>query len=133
MVEFTSFDVEDHSRCGFDYLKIIDGDGTILMDKKCGYDLPQNIRSRTKTIHIIFDTDGSVVRSGWRIKWNSFTMDSGRPEASSGPPGNEVTGATSGFAGATDLGTSGATSGPAGTTADGTPGASVGPASSTLG
>lgn len=81
MLHFTDFSVESESLCRYDYLTINDGDGTILLDKTCGYNLPQNINSRTETVHIVFHTDVSVVRSGWRIEWSSLPIDGGEGTA----------------------------------------------------
>ena len=70
-IEFTDFDIEDHSSCGYDYLMIEDGDGTVLMEKSCGTSLPANIRSKTNVVKLRFKTDDSEVRRGWRFMWSA--------------------------------------------------------------
>ena len=65
--QFTAFNLEAEDSCDFDYLRITDGDGTVLMDKECGSSLPPTIRSRSNVVHVFFKTDGSQERSGWRI------------------------------------------------------------------
>ena len=70
-IEFTDFDIEYHSSCGYDYLMIEDGDGTVLMEKSCGTSLPANIRSKTNVVKLRFKTDDSEVRRGWRFMWSA--------------------------------------------------------------
>ena len=73
-LEFTAFTLEnnDHEsceRCSCDNLKVRDGDGTTLMEKRCGTFLPPAITSRSNVVHLDFNTDGGTVRSGWSIDW----------------------------------------------------------------
>ena len=70
-IEFTDFDIEDHSSCSYDYLMIEDGDGTVLMEKSCGTSLPANILSKTNVVKLRFKTDGSATRRGWRFMWSA--------------------------------------------------------------
>ena len=70
-IEFTEFNIEDHSSCDYDYLMIEDGDGTVLMEKSCGTSLPANIRSKTNVVKLIFKTDKDTTRSGWEVKWKA--------------------------------------------------------------
>ena len=72
-LEFTAFNVENHRRCRYDHLKIIDGDGTVLMDKTCGDALPPVLTSKTNNVDLEFKTDNSVAKSGWRVKWSAVT------------------------------------------------------------
>ena len=87
-IRFTDFDLESQ----VDYVEITDGDGTLL-----GYFGPQpqtrhsldegddgegsggdgegkvgTITSFTETVHVLFHTDGSVTRSGWRLEWSEY-------------------------------------------------------------
>ena len=64
-LQFTDFDLE----CGYDYLTITDGDGTLLMGRRAGSYLPPNIISKTNVVKLYFTTDGSVTRRGWSIEW----------------------------------------------------------------
>ena len=85
-LEFTAFDIEYHSYCRYDYLRIRDGDGTTLMEWSCGStsdgnvliggesigsSLPPTIRSRSNTINLVFTTDGGSTRSGWSVSWRA--------------------------------------------------------------
>jgi len=74
-LEFTAFNVEDHGSCAYDHLKIVDGDGTILMDKTCGDALPPVFMSNTNHVDLIFETDHSVTKSGWAVKWSAVSPD----------------------------------------------------------
>ena len=74
-LEFTAFDVENHGRCGYDYLKIVDGDGTILMNKTCGNALPPVFMSNTNHVDLVSETDYSVTKSGWSVKWSAVSPD----------------------------------------------------------
>ena len=86
-LEFTAFNIEYHSTCSYDHLKITDGDGTTLMEKSCGSTsdgnvsiggesigsfLPPAIRSRSNSINLVFITDGSVAYPGWSISWRAM-------------------------------------------------------------
>ena len=68
-LEFTAFNVEYSSTCGYDHLTIVDGDGTILMEKKCGTILPPDITSRSAMVEVKFHTDGTGARAGWSLNW----------------------------------------------------------------
>ena len=91
-LQFTAFDVmtcRGNLTCDCDYLKIIDGDGTTLMEKSCGRSgnpwmdvfggqeigssLPPNFRSRSNSINITFSTDGSDTKTGWSFSWSAET------------------------------------------------------------
>ena len=81
-LEFTHFAVSWASPCG-DYVKIIDGDGTTLMDNSCGdsssdpsssgYFLRPIITTRSNRVEIFFHTDGSDTRTGWSLSWSAVT------------------------------------------------------------
>ena len=88
---FTFFDVWPDPRCGdnfsrFDNVKIIDGDGTILMNSSCGQMqdpekgdfqlIPRVLYSRTNAVEIIFTTDMMSDDSkpkGWSLNWTTVT------------------------------------------------------------
>ena len=82
-MEFTFFAVEHvQSRCSHDYVKVTDGDGTVLMDNSCGYSnrsstssdyfLPPNITTRTNTVNIIFHTNSYTSNVGWSLNWTAL-------------------------------------------------------------
>ena len=99
MLEFTDFDifalttkVEESTEvttdeiinvdpCPYDYVQVIDNDGTMLMNKSCGYMkvnqsdpnffLPPNITSNTNMVNIFFRTDGTGPKTGWSLNWKT--------------------------------------------------------------
>ena len=78
-LEFTYFAV----LCPGDYITITDGDGTTLMDKRCGssstdpsdseYFLPPSITSRTNRVEIFFFTNSGGSTTGWSLSWAAVT------------------------------------------------------------
>merc|ERR1712192_56138 len=65
-IQFSHFKVE---HC-CDYVTITEGDGTILgkyQDKPA----KESIVSRTNTVHILFHSDASGQRDGWRLEWEA--------------------------------------------------------------
>ena len=92
LLQFTAFNLEPHSYCGFDHLTITDGDGTILMEKSCGSSddgtavigghggqlslgssLPANVRSLSNSVNLIFKTDFTGAMAGWSVSWSAVT------------------------------------------------------------
>ena len=79
--------VVDVDPCPYDYVQVTDGDGTILMNKSCGYMkvdrsdpnyfLPANITSNTNMVDIFFKTDGNGARTGWSLSWRAMTPGPG--------------------------------------------------------
>ena len=77
-IHFTDFELEKPDQV--DYLEITDGDGTLLghfgaahyVDnggRRKGIKIP-DLTSVTETVHVLFHTDESVARSGWRFEWS---------------------------------------------------------------
>ena len=65
-----SFDTEPEH----DYVRIVDGDGTILSPQIWGPGLPSPgetpfSTSNTNIMHVKFHTDGDTQRTGWRLEW----------------------------------------------------------------
>ena len=77
-IEFEAFDVHRYSSgpdpCTEDHLRIVDGDGTILLQKTCGTSLPTSFRSRSNLVNIFFFTDSSDATNGWKMKWSATTQ-----------------------------------------------------------
>jgi cubilin len=73
ILQFTAFNIESHSDCAFDYLTITDGNGTTLMAKTCGSNLPLNITSMTNIVNISFRSNAKGTESGWSVRWSSAT------------------------------------------------------------
>ena len=76
-IHFTDFEVERTDPV--DYLEITDGDGTLLGYFGSGHYTEatpertwrmENLTSVTETVHLLFHTDESVTRSGWRLEWS---------------------------------------------------------------
>ena len=87
-LQFTAFDIVPHPTCDFDHLKIVDGDGTLLMEKSCGStdsgtvvtgsqsissSLPARITSRSNIVNIIFSTNDWNDYRGWSLSWSAVT------------------------------------------------------------
>ena len=86
-LEFTLFQVHpcnsDTATCPCDYVKIVEGDGTTLMDRGCGYSylnpshgyyfLPPIFTTKTNTVDIYFFTDSSSATTGWSLNWTAVT------------------------------------------------------------
>ena len=69
-IRFEKFDVETASSCRYDFLEVRDGDSSTsnqIGSKLCGNNIPNPIESSTSSMTLIFHTDGSVVRSGFKI------------------------------------------------------------------
>ena len=99
MLEFTNFDIfalttktEESTEvtkneiikvdsCPYDYVQVIDNDGTMLMNKSCGYMkvdpsdpnfyVPPNITSNTNMVDVFFRTDGNGAKTGWSLNWRA--------------------------------------------------------------
>ena len=51
-------------------LPIRDGDGTTLMERRCGSgSLPTDITSRTNKIELVFVSNNAVTSTGWSVNW----------------------------------------------------------------
>ena len=83
-LKFTAFDVEDGanwsggSKCSFDYLEIFDEKKNQLM-KSCGSSLPDPITTKTNIVDLVFVTDGSEQKTGWKITWTAMKQGGGSP------------------------------------------------------
>ena len=84
-IHFTDFNLESPDEV--DYLEITDGDGTLLGHFGAGYYVDEGQRwdldgeprkgisdltSVTETVHVLFHTDESVTRTGWRLEWSKL-------------------------------------------------------------
>ena len=66
-IQFTHFDIEYHSSWAYDWLMIIDGNGTELLPKSFGVDIPDDILSFTNKVTVKFSSDWYSTRSGFRL------------------------------------------------------------------
>ena len=74
-LEFTAFDIASSKKCKNDYLSIQDADGTVLMGKRCGSNLPAKITSRTNTVYVFFKTNKYKASTGWSIFWRDSSSE----------------------------------------------------------
>jgi len=68
-ISFDDFEIESHRRCAYDYVMIQDGDGSTVLPKTCGNNKPADVTSRTNKINVIFHTDYSETRRGFKLTW----------------------------------------------------------------
>ena len=69
---FTDFVLEAHASCAYDWVTIIDDDGTVLLAKTCGTNKPAAaITSKTNQATIKFHSDQSVNNKGFRAEWKA--------------------------------------------------------------
>ena len=66
---FTDFNLEDHPSCSWDWVQVVDGDGTVLLDKSCGETRPDRITSRTNRLTVKFHSDSSENFPGFRAEY----------------------------------------------------------------
>ena len=82
-LEFTHFAVEWEPTCQYDYVRVTDGDGTILMNNSCGYSSvdpsesnyfqPPVINTKTNSTSIFLRTNSLRTDPGWRLSWLAVT------------------------------------------------------------
>ena len=72
-LHFDAFEIQGSDNCKFDYLRIMDSDGTTLMDKKCGFELPNDILSTSNIVNLEFVTNSYIANSGWNVRWSAVT------------------------------------------------------------
>ena len=83
-IEFTHFAVYPSWNCSSDYVKVTDGDGTILLDRSCGYSnvtstnsyyfSPPIITTKSNTVDIFFHTNSGGTQVGWTLNWMAVTQ-----------------------------------------------------------
>ena len=72
-IRFEAFNVESQSSCNYDYLEVRDGDSSsssIIGTKLCGglsISIPADIESTGSSMTLVFHTDGSAQRTGFKI------------------------------------------------------------------
>ncbi|XP_078685003.1 CUB domain-containing protein 2-like [Branchiostoma floridae x Branchiostoma belcheri] len=70
-IRFTSIDIQEHSRCAYDYLAVYDGatsSGTQL-GKFCGNTIPSPVMASGRTMHLVFISDHSVNGHGFSVEY----------------------------------------------------------------
>ena len=76
-IQFTDFEVD--TLYDGDFVQITDGDGTFLGHFGARHQLTMenatfNVSSNTETVHVLFRTDQSHTRSGWRLVWSEWIL-----------------------------------------------------------
>ena len=69
-IRFEAFNLESHPSCNYDYIQVRDGDNANsnqIGSNLCGTTIPDAIESSGQSMTLIFRTDGSVARSGFKI------------------------------------------------------------------
>ena len=70
IINITVYWWKAHSRCSYDWLKIMDG-STTLLEETCGSNVPTKLLSQTNKVEIIFHTDFSVTKRGFKLQWKA--------------------------------------------------------------
>jgi len=73
-VSFGAFDVEQHSSCKYDSLKLYDGkdDSAPLLANLCGKNLPKNVKSTGEDVFVKFTTDNVVHHKGFKASFKKY-------------------------------------------------------------
>ena len=67
---FTDFELEPEANCRYDWVMVVDGDGTELLPKTCGTNKPAApILSKTNQATVKFHSDTSENKKGFRAEW----------------------------------------------------------------
>ncbi|XP_072307339.1 cubilin [Eucyclogobius newberryi] len=71
-LRFNQFDLEASSSCRYDYVAVYDGSSTWapLLGAFCGSQLPPALRSSSNHLYLVFKTDSSVSKDGWRATYS---------------------------------------------------------------
>ena len=69
-LSFTFMNIESSSNCKYDYVKVLDTDGSQLL-KHCGTHLPDPVTSTGKRITVIFYSDEDTRGKGFHAEWIS--------------------------------------------------------------
>merc|ERR1719209_1618727 len=88
-IHFTDYELESPDQV--DYLEVTDGDGTLLGHFGAAHYVDNgeggrrkgikisDLTSVTEVVHVLFHTDDSVTRSGWRLEWSSAPPEEEQP------------------------------------------------------
>jgi len=88
-IHFTDYELESPDQV--DYLEVTDGDGTLLGHFGAAHYVDNSeggrrkgikisdLTSVTEVVHVLFHTDDSVTRSGWRLEWSSASPEEEQP------------------------------------------------------
>jgi len=65
-LKFTDFKLQPHSSCDYDWVQVMDKDGTELLPRTCGDKIPATVTSNSNQITVKFHSDTSATGSGFR-------------------------------------------------------------------
>merc|ERR1711962_982692 len=68
-ITFNDFDIESHSSCDYDYVMIKEANGNELLNKSCGDTIPADVTSIQNKVDILFHSDYSVTKKGFKLTW----------------------------------------------------------------
>merc|ERR1712112_217696 len=68
-ITFDDLDIENHASCGYDYVMVKDSNGAALVGKTCGTTKPGVVTSTTNKVEVIFHSDGSETKKGFKLTW----------------------------------------------------------------
>lgn len=76
---FTSFDLESHTSCNYDFLEVRNGstDDAPLLGRYCGTTLPNPVFAGAHQLFLRFRSDASNARNGFEITWTSSPQGCG--------------------------------------------------------
>ena len=73
-ISFKEFELEEW-RCQYDYVTIKDDDGTLLLPKRCGTNMPREpIISNTNKAYLNFRSDEIFGLRGFRLEWEKVPL-----------------------------------------------------------
>ena len=72
-IEFKDFNIEDDENCQYDFLKVCDSHNN-CGGKLCGDKLPAAITVATNTATVVFHSDDSETRKGFRLIYNKIKL-----------------------------------------------------------
>ena len=84
LLNFTVFDMENHTNCGFDYLEIRNGGylTSPLLGRFCGNRIPSTIPSFSNELFLKFSSDNSLSARGFEVSWDGTATGQLSPRAS---------------------------------------------------
>merc|ERR1712098_393080 len=69
-------DLEANSNCRYDFVEVFDSDGRSF-GNFCGTTIPDPIISSANKMLVVFNSDGSVTKSGFVASWATLESDPG--------------------------------------------------------
>ena len=67
--EFIEMKIEYHSLCNYDWLEIIDEDGTKILERSCGHQAPETVTSESNKATVKFHSDSSTQKKGFKLRY----------------------------------------------------------------